>query len=89
MRGRTKALIVSSLAGLLAASLMMAMAWEHNPQGEFHEDALDGHMLIHWGAWSLVGVSWFVPVTAGVLLGIGLCFGFRSLRSRGREPVAG
>ena len=41
---------------------MMWMAWEHNPQGAFHES--NG---IHWGPWLSVGLSWFVPVFIVVL----------------------
>jgi hypothetical protein len=47
MNRRTKALIASSLAGAIVASLMMTMAWRHNPQGRFHEDAVGGGALIH------------------------------------------
>lgn len=89
MSSRTKALITASLAGVLVAGLMMAMAWQHNPQGRFHEDVVDGGVVIHWGAWSLVGVSWFLPVAAGVLIGVGLCLGLRSLRHRARRQAAG
>jgi hypothetical protein len=85
MSGRSKALIASAVAGLLVASLMMAMAWQHNPQGRFHESGVDGRTVIHWGAWSLVGVSWFVPVAGGVLLGTALCFGIRAWRNRRRQ----
>jgi hypothetical protein len=89
MSSRTKALIASSLAGAIVAALMMAIAWQHNPQGRFHEDALEGGVLIHWGAWTLVGVSWFLPVAAGVLLAVGLCFGLRFLQHRARKQAAG
>lgn len=47
----------SVFAGLSVAAFMMSVAWNHNPQGEFH---LDG--VIQWRPWLLVGVSWFVPV---------------------------
>jgi hypothetical protein len=89
MRGRTKAALAAPLAGLLVASLMMARAWQRNPHGRFHGPAVDGGVLVHWGAWSLLGASWFVPVAGGVLVGIGLCFALRSWRRRARKQVAG
>ncbi len=33
---------------------MMSIAWEHNPQGEFH-----GYGTIHWGHYA-AGL-WFIP----------------------------
>jgi hypothetical protein len=88
MRGRAKDLIAAFVAGLLVAALMMARAWQHNPRGRFHVAGTNGDLQIHWSAWSLVGLSWFVPVAAGVLLGTGLCFGFRAWRNRAKPSVA-
>ena len=31
----------------------MAAAWQHNPQGEFHDA-----VAVHWAAWLSVGASW-------------------------------
>ena len=53
------AALVAVLPGLLLGGFMMYVAWEHNPQGEFHEQA-----LIHWDAWLGIGLSWSVAVTA-------------------------
>lgn len=39
---------------------MMYVAWEHNPQGEFHDDT-----GVHWLYWLGIGFSWFVAV-AGI-----------------------
>ncbi len=67
--GRSKELAVIALAALVVAtalaSLMMYLAWEHNPQGTFHESD-DGAILVHWGAWLAIGASWFVLVSLSV-----------------------
>lgn len=48
--------LVRLAASILAvAALMMYVAWQHNPQGEFH-DAEE----VHWAAWLAVGWSWFL-----------------------------
>jgi len=38
---------------------MMSAAWDHNPQGEFHELAADGTTIIHWRDLLLVGGAAF------------------------------
>jgi hypothetical protein len=53
------ALAAAILLALLAGALMMHAAWQHNPQGEFHELAADGTTIIHWFDWLMVGGSWF------------------------------
>ena len=35
---------------------MMYVAWQHNPQGEFHDTA-----GINWLNWLAIGFSWFIP----------------------------
>ena len=62
---RTLGLVVAGLAvpALAIAALMMYVAWQHNSQGEFHEDG-----MVHWASWLAVGWSWFlglwVPLAA-------------------------
>ena len=49
----------TTMLGLIFAAFMMYLAWEHNPQGEIHnENGID------WWYWFLVGLSWFLAITA-------------------------
>jgi hypothetical protein len=52
--------VLCALVAAAAGSLAMFMAWQHNPGGAFHESVADGAQVIHWGSWSLIGLSWFV-----------------------------
>lgn len=55
--GGALALIVAfNLFGLLLASVMLFVAWQHNPQGSFHDPEGDA---VHWRAWLPVGLSWW------------------------------
>jgi hypothetical protein len=56
---------VCFLGGSLGA-WMMYMAWQHNPQGEFHEPG-----VIHWVLWLTIGLSWFAFI-AGIPCLIGM-----------------
>lgn len=73
-------LVVFTLFGLLVGGLMMYAAWQHNPQGEFHDET-----GVHWGYWLLLGFLWFIFIT-GVPYAIGLgVLAWRYIaRSRGR-----
>lgn len=65
-----RALLLATAAGLLVAAPMMYIAWQHNSQGEFHENG-----QIHWGAWLGVGATWFVlPFSLGAIIAAGLWF---------------
>ena len=58
MRILQKIILAIAVAfGLVAAASMMYVAWEHNPQGEFHET--DGSGTIHWLSWLPIGGGWF------------------------------
>jgi hypothetical protein len=46
-----------SVVGASVAAFMMYVAWQHNPQGEFHDDA-----GIHWLPWLGVGLTWFLAI---------------------------
>lgn len=46
--------------GIVVAAFMMYVAWDHNPQGEFHDET-----GIHWGSWLSVGFGGFIFI-AGV-----------------------
>lgn len=48
------------LLGFCLAVLMMYVAWDHNPQGEFHDET-----GIHWLVWLGIGFGWIVAI-AGV-----------------------
>ena len=50
------------LLGVAVAAFVMYAAWQHNPQGEFHEMGVDGTETIHWGWWGLIGLSWSWPL---------------------------
>lgn len=73
------ALGFSLLPGLIVAALVMWIAWEHNAQGEIHNEETG----IDWAYWFLIGASWFVvisgiPVFVSLLLWLGLRFFCRS-----------
>ena len=55
--------IAGALFGLVVAIPVMYAAWDHNPQGEFHNE-----LGVNWGNWLLIGVTWFAPVAALVFL---------------------
>lgn len=59
-------LLIFTVFGLLVAGLMMYVGWQHNAQGEFHDET-----GIHWAYWLLLGFSWFIFIT-GVPYAIGL-----------------
>ena len=73
-------LVVFTVFGLLLAGLMMYAAWQHNPQGEFHDET-----GVRWGYWLLLGFLWFIFIT-GVPYAIGLgVLGWRYIaRRRGK-----
>ena len=61
MKGANAAAILGTLfvlLGVAVAAFFMSAAWEHNPQGEFHEAAVNGGELIHWGRLGFVGLVW-------------------------------
>jgi hypothetical protein len=68
--GTAKELGFIGLAGLIVAGgwagLMMYAAWDHNPQGAFHEMSVDGSHVVHWSDWIFLGASWFVPLFLSV-----------------------
>jgi hypothetical protein len=74
------------LLGAAIAGLAMLIAWDHNPQGAFHELDPEGTHVIHFGSWCLVGVSWFVVTfVPPFLVGSGLIALWLRLS---RKPVA-
>lgn len=58
-------LIVSTVIGIILAFLMMYIAWEHNPQCEFHCEG-----TIHFGSLIIIGVSWFIASFIVIFLSI-------------------
>lgn len=64
---RSRAWVLAAFAGFLPAAavavLMLYVAWQHNPQGEFH----DGGM-VHWFSWLWIGAAWFVTIGVPVAL---------------------
>ena len=71
--------LLGSAIGLIVATTIMYVAWEHNAQGEIHNEA-----GISWGHWLLIGTGWFVLVAAPLSLVFGSLLALVSnLRSRG------
>jgi hypothetical protein len=65
---------VAALAGIAAGAFTMWAAWDHNPQGEFHDGS-----EIHWAYWLSIGLAWFIPAYVVVLaLGV-IVFGVGQL----------
>jgi hypothetical protein len=81
--------VVTVLTGALGggvAALAMYVAWEHNPEGEFHEMMELGTQLIHWGPWAAVGVTWFA-VTFIPLVLVGAMVAAIAVRVRSAVPA--
>ncbi len=51
-------LAIFTLLGLAVAAFMMYVGWQHNSQGEFHDET-----GVHWGYWLFLGFSWFIVIT--------------------------
>ncbi len=60
-------LAVFTLIGLALAAFMMFVGWQHNSQGEFHDET-----GVYWGYWFFIGFTWFIAVTA-VPYVVGVC----------------
>ena len=65
-----------TFVGAGVSGLMMYIAWQHNPQGEFYDE-----FSIHWLSWLGVGFGWFVAV-AGVPCLVSAVFTFLSYLRR-------
>lgn len=73
----TSVILVVALA-LSWAGTMMYVAWEHNPQGRFHENG-----IIHWDQWLIIGGTHFVVAFVAALpLMMLIWLGIRLLRTR-------
>jgi hypothetical protein len=59
---------ISIIGGLiisvLISALMMFIAWDHNPQGEIHNE-----LGIQWKYWLSIGGSWFISIFTITLIG--------------------
>jgi hypothetical protein len=53
-------LVAFTLLGLCFGAFAMYAAWQHNPQGEFHDET-----GVHWIDWLSIGGFW-VAAIAGV-----------------------
>jgi ABC-type phosphate/phosphonate transport system permease subunit len=60
---------IATFAAVVVSAFAMYAAWDHNPQGEFHETFRDGTTVIHWGDWLGIGLSWFLMVGVPIFLG--------------------
>jgi len=54
-------LIIAFVLGLVGSLFMMYIAWQHNPQQEFHTEN-----LIHWNNLIPIGLSWFIAVSGAI-----------------------
>ncbi len=65
--------------GVALGAVMMAIAWDHNPQGAIHDGG-----RVSWGPWLAIGASWGLPAAlgAGALAGLVLR-GWPGSRRRG------
>lgn len=71
-------LAVFTLIGFVVATFMMYVGWQHNSQGEFHNET-----GIYWGYWLLLGFSWFIAITGiPYAVGIGVLAWRSIVRSR-------
>jgi hypothetical protein len=61
--------VVAAVFGTMVGGFMMYVAWQHNPQGSFHD-----YSGIHWVAWFTVGLPWFFAAFALVVVVIGTTF---------------
>ena len=85
-RALALAAAVCAVPAVAADALMMFAAWEHNPQGEFHELAADGSQLVHWGWWASIGLLWFLVIFVPLFVIAG-SFTALSLRVRFRKSA--
>lgn len=69
--------LLGSAVGLMVAAVIMYIAWDHNAQGEIHNE-----FGVSWGYWLLIGLSWFVPVAAASSLVLGGLFAWFSRLGR-------
>jgi hypothetical protein len=51
------------MLGVCVAAFMMYAAWDHNPQGEFHDET-----GIHWLYWFGIGFNWFAIIAGAPCL---------------------
>ena len=72
------AVVVGAVAGLAVTAAMMYIAWQHNPQGEFHDET-----GVHWLNWFAIGVPWLFAVAppAALVSGIVSAIARRVLRA--------
>ena len=52
-------------AGAGVATLAMRAAWDHNPQGAYHDAS-----GVHWLDLGVVGLAWFIPVAVATALAV-------------------
>lgn len=50
--------LISSVPGIIIGLLIMSIAYDHNPQGEFHSNG-----NIHWGELLPLGIAWALCTT--------------------------
>ena len=63
-------LIISTLLGLVAGSLIMYISWQHNSQCEIHCEG-----IVHWGYWFTLGLFAFAPIFIAALV-LALAFNY-------------
>jgi hypothetical protein len=72
-------LAIFTLIGVALGAFMMYVGWQHNSQGEFHDET-----GVHWGYWLFLGFSWFIVIT-GIPYAIALAVFIRRFIIRSRD----
>jgi hypothetical protein len=71
-------IVLGFIAGLCVASLFGYAAWDHNPQGEFHDWETGA---IHWDTFgSLIGLAFGLPFLAILIVSGSLYLVFTLVR---------
>ena len=57
MLANKQRLVISTIFGVIAGTLIMYASWQHNSQCEIHCEG-----VVYWGYWFMLGAFVFVPV---------------------------
>ncbi len=58
-----KVLLTICFIAVMIAAGAMKMAWEHNPQCEYHCDG-----VVHWSSLAVIGGTWFLLAAVVMML---------------------
>jgi hypothetical protein len=57
MKTVCRAIVAFTTVGAFVAAAMMYAAWDHNPQGQIHDES-----GVYWGYWLSLGSAWFIAI---------------------------